>query len=108
MLKLKVLGKAHSLGKISRHLVTASSLFLSTLKQVKVFSDADSKVVVLSGVSAKPTNSSTTDIKYPAIWLRDNCQCDQCYHKGSNSRTVDWCHFDVNVRPDNVWVSLKN
>lgn len=103
MLKFKVLGKLHTLGKISRQIVTASSSLLSTY----VFSDADSKVVVLSGVPSELLKSSTTDIKYPAIWLRDNCQCDQCYHKGSNSRTVNWCNFDVNVNPDKVWVSLK-
>lgn len=107
MLKLNVLGKLHILGKISRQIVIASSSFLSTLTQVKVFSDADSKVVILSGVSAESIKSSTIDIKYPAIWLRDNCQCDQCYHKGSNSRTVDWRQFDVNVKPDKVWVSYK-
>lgn len=102
MFKLRVLGKVHSLG-VSRQLVKASS----SLTQVNVFSDADSKVVVLSGVSAKSLKSSTTYIKYPAIWLRDNCQCDHCYHKGSNSRMVDWCNFDVNVKPDRVWVRLE-
>ncbi|XP_055594982.1 gamma-butyrobetaine dioxygenase-like isoform X2 [Uranotaenia lowii] len=33
--------------------------------------------------------------EYPLVWLRDNCQCESCYHAGSNSRILDWEHFDV-------------
>lgn len=107
MLKLKVLGKVQSIGKIYWNIVRSSSSLLSTLSQVNVFSDVDRKAVFLTGVSPEPLKSSKVEIKYPAVWLRDNCQCNQCYHKGSNSRTIDWCNFDANVKPDKVWVSLE-
>lgn len=33
--------------------------------------------------------------KYPLVWLRDNCQCSDCFHANSNSRTIDWEKFSV-------------
>ncbi|XP_055594981.1 gamma-butyrobetaine dioxygenase-like isoform X1 [Uranotaenia lowii] len=33
--------------------------------------------------------------EFPLVWLRDNCQCPGCFHAGSNSRVLDWEHFDV-------------
>ncbi|XP_052865566.1 gamma-butyrobetaine dioxygenase-like [Anopheles cruzii] len=33
--------------------------------------------------------------EYPAVWLRDNCQCEACFHGGSSSRVLDWQTFDV-------------
>lgn len=44
-------------------------------------------------------------LKFPAVWLRDNCQCSECFHKDSNSRTIMWKDFDVNVKPLEVQVS---
>lgn len=31
--------------------------------------------------------------KYPLIWLRDNCQCSECFHPGASSRMIDWAKF---------------
>lgn len=45
-------------------------------------------------------------LKFPSIWLRDNCQCSECFHVGSTSRTIDWEKFDVTVSPKEVWVSF--
>lgn len=53
------------------------------------------KFIVLSAKDG----AEKMDFKYPSIWLRDNCQCNQCFHAGSNSRTVDWTRFDVTVTP---------
>lgn len=44
-------------------------------------------------------------LKFPAVWLRDNCQCSECFHKDSNSRTIMWKDFDVNVKPLEVKVT---
>lgn len=33
--------------------------------------------------------------KYPLVWLRDNCQCESCFHKHSHSRTINWETFDL-------------
>jgi hypothetical protein len=42
--------------------------------------------------------------QFPYVWLRDNCQCSSCFHNDSNSRTIDWETFDVNVYPKSVKV----
>ncbi|XP_018023988.1 gamma-butyrobetaine dioxygenase [Hyalella azteca] len=36
---------------------------------------------------------------YPWLWLRDNCQCDQCFHPVSLSRTSFLQDLDLNVAP---------
>lgn len=58
----------------------------------------DDKYVVLSCDESK-------SLKYPIVWLRDNCQCKECFHDGSMSRIIDWSKFNVNVKIDNISVS---
>lgn len=41
-------------------------------------------------------------LKFPNVWLRENCQCEQCYHKSAQSRILDWSKFDLNVKPKYV------
>ncbi|KAG6441935.1 gamma-butyrobetaine dioxygenase [Manduca sexta] len=41
-------------------------------------------------------------LKFPFVWLRDNCQCEECFHKSAKSRILDWSNFDVNVQPIDV------
>jgi gamma-butyrobetaine dioxygenase len=41
-------------------------------------------------------------LKFPHVWLRDNCQCDACFHRSANSRFIDWSQFDLNVKPRDV------
>lgn len=60
----------------------------------------DDKYVVLNCDESK-------SLKYPIVWLRDNCQCAECFHGGSMSRIIDWSKFDVNVKIDNISVSKK-
>lgn len=45
--------------------------------------------------------------KFPLVWLRDNCQCAQCFHHESSSRIIDWTRFDVNVQPETIEVSAE-
>lgn len=37
---------------------------------------------------------SNDHFKYPLIWLRDNCQCVECFHKNSSSRIINWANFN--------------
>lgn len=54
-------------------------------------------------VIKSPKSSMEQEIlKYPFVWLRDNCQCSSCFHKESLSRVVDWRTFDVDVMPIKV------
>nr|XP_021195926.2 gamma-butyrobetaine dioxygenase [Helicoverpa armigera]XP_049692119.1 gamma-butyrobetaine dioxygenase-like [Helicoverpa armigera] len=41
-------------------------------------------------------------LQFPYVWLRENCQCEQCYHTTAKSRILDWSKFDVNVKPKDV------
>lgn len=34
-------------------------------------------------------------LKFPLIWLRDNCQCSTCFESISRSRTIDWTKFKL-------------
>ncbi|XP_039962480.1 gamma-butyrobetaine dioxygenase [Bactrocera tryoni] len=36
-------------------------------------------------------------MKFPSVWLRDNCYCEQCYHHSSKSRRIDWDRFGTEV-----------
>lgn len=38
-------------------------------------------------------------LKYPWLWLRDNCQCPQCFNSQMQSRTINWRYFDTNIQP---------
>jgi len=38
-------------------------------------------------------------LEFPFVYLRDNCQCDVCYHAQSFSRTIDWENFDASIKP---------
>jgi len=31
-----------------------------------------------------------TKLKFPTVWLRDNCICPECYHSGTNGRILNW------------------
>lgn len=42
------------------------------------------------------------NLKFPYVWLRDNCQCEQCFHNTAKSRILDWTKFDLNVKPKDV------
>lgn len=42
------------------------------------------------------------DLKFPYVWLRDNCQCEQCFHQSAKSRILDWRKFDLNITAKNV------
>jgi hypothetical protein len=44
---------------------------------------------------------------YPGVWLRDNCQCSQCYNKYSRNRMILMQDLDVNVKPEKL-VSKEN
>lgn len=34
--------------------------------------------------------------EYPIIWLRDNCQCNECFDPVTKSRKIDWETFNFN------------
>ncbi|GLG99378.1 uncharacterized protein GBIM_05850, partial [Gryllus bimaculatus] len=44
-------------------------------------------------------------LKYPWIWLRDNCQCSSCFNPKLQSRTIDWRTFDITVNPKSLHIN---
>lgn len=42
--------------------------------------------------------------KFPLVWLRDNCTCENCFHKSSQSRIINWKEFDINIKVNSVEV----
>lgn len=51
--------------------------------------------------------NENVDHDFPLVWLRDNCQCDKCFHSHSTSRTIDWETFNVTPYTENVQVACK-
>ncbi|XP_014364955.2 gamma-butyrobetaine dioxygenase [Papilio machaon] len=41
-------------------------------------------------------------LNFPHVWLRDNCQCQQCFHPSAKSRILDWSKFNLNTKPTQV------
>lgn len=66
---------------------------------------SDERFVIVD-VNKTGISSSEKQLKYPLIWLRDNCQCSECFHASSKSRTINWTSFDFNnAKPKNLSVS---
>ena len=40
--------------------------------------------------------------QFPAIWLRDNCQCSKCFSEHAQARLVLMRNLDLNMKPSNV------
>lgn len=40
--------------------------------------------------------------RYPFVWLRDCCQCSECFHPVAKSRRTDLKDLDLNARPKTV------
>ena len=46
--------------------------------------------------------------EYPWMWLRDNCQCSECYEPISHCRIINLTEWELNIRPREVSVSDNN
>lgn len=42
--------------------------------------------------------------EFPIIWLRDNCQCHECFDEVTSCRTIDWETFNLN---QSSWRDIK-
>ena len=80
---------------MSSKLITRS--FFEPLKVLKCNLNAsvtgDGKFVLVQ-VSAK---SNEDEMKFPTVWLRDNCQCSDCFHSGTLSRKINWNNLKMNT-----------
>ena len=46
-------------------------------------------------------------MSYPFVWLRDCCQCEDCFHPDSKARMILLEDLDLDVKPKTVNVSMK-
>uniref|UniRef100_A0A182MIK2 Gamma-butyrobetaine hydroxylase-like N-terminal domain-containing protein n=1 Tax=Anopheles culicifacies TaxID=139723 RepID=A0A182MIK2_9DIPT len=76
----------HDPGLKSVHFVEESSPTSRQPISEATFDGTSSRVVLRVG---------TERYEFPAVWLRDNCQCERCFHRGSSSRVLNWELFDV-------------
>ncbi|XP_023941064.1 gamma-butyrobetaine dioxygenase [Bicyclus anynana] len=42
------------------------------------------------------------ELRFPNVWLRDNCRCEQCFHLSAKSRILELNKFNVNVKVKDV------
>uniref|UniRef100_A0A1B6F0H0 Gamma-butyrobetaine dioxygenase n=1 Tax=Cuerna arida TaxID=1464854 RepID=A0A1B6F0H0_9HEMI len=45
------------------------------------------------------------ELRYPHLWLRDNCQCPSCFHKTSSSRVINIEQFKFDSQPIKTSIS---
>lgn len=88
---------------IQRHLRMMSSFTAASAE-----ASSDGRYVMIDLKKSEPHASSASEKhKYPLIWLRDSCQCSECFHAQSKSRTIDWTKFDFkNAHPKSISVIL--
>lgn len=79
--------------------LAASSRYLSKFLISNVEESPAKKMVSITW------QDKTSDV-YPYIYLRDNCQCPECFFRESNQRLVDVVRdVDINVKPTKVELS---
>lgn len=57
-------------------------------------------------IKANAEKNEDEELKFPVVWLRENCQCPQCFDKNSLSRMLDFSKFNINVKPVDVKVYI--
>uniref|UniRef100_A0A182F143 Uncharacterized protein n=2 Tax=Anopheles albimanus TaxID=7167 RepID=A0A182F143_ANOAL len=65
------------------------------ISKASLSNDDPSRVVVVVLDGDDEAAAPARRYEFPAIWLRDNCQCEACFHAGSVSRVLNWEQFDV-------------
>ncbi|XP_046963775.1 gamma-butyrobetaine dioxygenase [Vanessa cardui] len=80
---------------ISRQMEIIKQIKTSKFHTNSIFKQRDSKDVMNIEINGKT-------LQFPSVWLRDNCQCEQCFHQSAKSRIIEWSKFDLNVKPNDV------
>ncbi|XP_055309057.1 gamma-butyrobetaine dioxygenase-like [Sitodiplosis mosellana] len=72
-----------------------------------VKTSTDHRYVVV-GINKSGSKSDCEQLKYPLVWLRDNCQCSSCFDAPTKSRIIDWTKFDLkNAQPKSVSINKQ-
>ena len=77
----------------------------------------DGKLIIVSDAKAKSDATASAavadsidlkcEMKFPTVWLRDNCQCSECFHDTTKSRKINWerCNNETSIRAVQVTVA---
>ena len=101
----------YSLFQQSRHLASTRRLSQKAeVKQAEVASLADAKLVdVQLVVDRRMVETVWEDGDrqlYPYVWLRDNCQCEKCFHPVTRARQLLIMDLNVDTTPKDIQVSM--
>lgn len=82
----------------------SSNNILKTLPTLISGSKIHSDKVLLKNKTQEhlKVNIQGEELQFPYVWLRDNCQCEKCFHYSAKSRILDWSYFDPNIKPKDV------
>lgn len=77
----------------------------SSFQATAANTSADRRYMIID-INKGEQSTNCERLKYPLIWLRDNCQCSTCFDAQSKSRTIDWTKFHLkNAHPKSITVS---
>lgn len=80
----------------------------SSFQATAANTSADRRYMIID-VNKGEQSTNCERLKYPLIWLRDNCQCSTCFDAQSKSRTIDWTKFHFkNAHPKSITVSRSH
>ena len=103
----RALGSARNLKTPSGLLSAASSWKLFTVPTTRKLNTEAIKSERLAAIANEDVLElrwENGDLsKYPHIFLRDNCQCENCYHSSIKQRLIDTVFdVDLNVKPKSI------
>ena len=82
---------------VSEDLSRSSSLHQNT--KTKAWINEDKRRVIVEDLSGGQSH------EYPWVWLRDNCQCSECYEPISHCRIINLTEWSLDIKPREVSVS---
>ncbi|XP_077290144.1 gamma-butyrobetaine dioxygenase [Arctopsyche grandis] len=87
-----------------------SKAILSTAKRTNTLRRplSDDKPTINTSQDFIHLQEKNSQHDFPHVWLRDNCQCEKCFHVESKSRIINWKYFDVNTKPSDVQLTKDN
>ncbi|XP_005192213.1 gamma-butyrobetaine dioxygenase [Musca domestica] len=74
----------------STKLLLSGNCFANTLNRLLGTQLINDGRVLVVEEDTKKSNSQERSMKFPIVWLRDNCQCSECFHGTTKSRKTNW------------------
>lgn len=59
-----------------------------------------------NGKTVSVEGYSKDTLKFPGVWLRDNCQCEHCFSQSAQGRKINYSDFSFDVHAKNVEVGF--